>query len=73
MVITGLRGVGKTVLFNRFERQAAELSWEGIDLEASKHDNSTFRSVLFTKLRAALLRSRLGHDGRIGSPRQLAH
>lgn len=56
MIITGLRGVGKTVLLNQFSEMAREASWEVVDLEASKHDDSRFRQAIFSKLRAAILR-----------------
>lgn len=56
MIITGLRGVGKTVLLNSFEDIARETEWEIVSLEASKHDDSHFRATMFTQLRAALLR-----------------
>lgn len=55
MIITGLRGVGKTVLLNRFSNLAEEAGWEVIDLEASKHDERAFRQAIFSKFRAALL------------------
>lgn len=55
MIVTGLRGVGKTVLLNRFAEIAQETSWEVIDIEASKHDESAFRQAMFSKFKAALL------------------
>lgn len=56
MIITGLRGVGKTVLLNEFRRIADEAHWQVIDFEASKHDNDWFRQTLFAQLRTTLLR-----------------
>jgi len=56
MIITGLRGVGKTVLLNRFREIADEENWEVVELEASKHDDSAFRRTMFSQLKAALLR-----------------
>lgn len=56
MIITGLRGVGKTVLLNRFVEIADKEKWEVIELEASKHDDSFFRQTMFSQLKAALLR-----------------
>lgn len=56
MIITGLRGVGKTVLLNRFEQIARGAGWEVVEFEASKHDDSKFRQALFSQLKAALLR-----------------
>jgi hypothetical protein len=56
MIITGLRGVGKTVLLNRFVQIASAAGWEVVELEASKHDDSHFRQTMFSQLKAALLR-----------------
>ncbi|WP_336631968.1 MULTISPECIES: ATP-binding protein [unclassified Microbacterium] len=56
MIITGLRGVGKTVLLNRFEEIARGAGWEVVEFEASKHDDTKFRQALFSQLKAALLR-----------------
>lgn len=56
MIITGLRGVGKTVLLSRFAEIAREQSWEVVELEASKYDESRFRVAMFNQLRSALLR-----------------
>ncbi|WP_176760741.1 ATP-binding protein [Actinomyces ruminicola] len=55
MIITGLRGVGKTVLLSRFAEIAEEAGWEVIEMEASKHDESAFRQMIFAKFRTALL------------------
>ena len=54
MIMTGLRGVGKTVLLNRFAELAELAGWESIELEASKHDETAFRQSIFSKFRAAL-------------------
>lgn len=56
MIITGLRGVGKTVLLNEFVEIARTARWEVIELEASKHDDGHFRQTMFSQLKAALLR-----------------
>lgn len=56
MIITGLRGVGKTVLLNRFVHIATAEGWEVIELEASKHDDRRFRQTMFSQLKSALLR-----------------
>lgn len=56
MIITGLRGVGKTVLLARFAQIARAREWEVLEIEASKHDEQRFRLALFSQLRAALLR-----------------
>jgi hypothetical protein len=56
MVLTGLRGVGKTVLLARFAEIARAEQWEPIELEAAKCDDGRFRLAVFTHLKAALLR-----------------
>lgn len=56
MIVTGLRGVGKTVLLARFAQIARQREWEVLEIEASKHSEDRFRLVLFSQLRAALLR-----------------
>lgn len=56
MIITGLRGVGKTVLLGRFRELAEEAHWVVVDLEASKHDDERFRRTLGSQLKSALLR-----------------
>lgn len=56
MIVTGLRGVGKTVLLNRFREVASAAGWEVVEFEASKNDDSRFRQTMFTQLKAALLR-----------------
>lgn len=54
MIVTGLRGVGKTVLLGEFRQIAEELKWKVLELEASKHDDSHFRQTVYSQLRAAL-------------------
>jgi hypothetical protein len=56
MIITGLRGVGKTVLLGRFMDIASAAHWEVVEIEASKHDDARFRQAMFSQLKAALLR-----------------
>lgn len=56
MIITGLRGVGKTVLLNQFVQIANESNWEVVEFEASKHDDGHFRQTMFSQLKSALLR-----------------
>lgn len=56
MIITGLRGVGKTVLLNRFREISEERHWEVIEIEASKHDESEFGRVMASGLKMSLLR-----------------
>jgi hypothetical protein len=54
MIITGLRGVGKTVLLGEFRQIAEEFKWKVLELEASKHDDDYFRRTIYSQLRAAL-------------------
>lgn len=54
MIITGLRGVGKTVLLSEFRDRAMQREWVVIDIEISKHDDDQFRAVLARELRKAL-------------------
>jgi AAA ATPase domain len=56
MIITGLRGVGKTVLLNEFVDIAKTAGWQVIEFEASKRDDNHFRQAMFSQLKAALLR-----------------
>ncbi|QDP98273.1 ATP-binding protein [Microlunatus elymi] len=55
MIITGLRGVGKTVLLGQFRAKALGRRWTVVELEVSKHDDSGFRLDLAHRLRSALL------------------
>lgn len=54
MIITGLRGVGKTVLLNEFRSRAESAGWAVVELEVSKHDDSTFRRIMARESRRAL-------------------
>lgn len=54
MLITGLRGVGKTVLLTRFRERAEDAGWAVAELEVSKHDDASFRRELALDLRRAL-------------------
>ncbi|MGB3374814.1 MAG: BREX system ATP-binding domain-containing protein [Microbacterium sp.] len=54
MIITGLRGVGKTVLLGQFRAKALAKDWVVVELEVSKNDEDRFRSTLASKLRTAL-------------------
>ena len=56
MIITGLRGVGKTVLLGQFGEIARRAGWEVVEIEASKHDDTRFRQAMFSQLKAVLLR-----------------
>ena len=55
MIITGLRGVGKTVLLGQFRVKALERDWVVVELEVSKHDDNDFRRDVSGRLRTALL------------------
>ncbi|OIQ83202.1 hypothetical protein GALL_350030 [mine drainage metagenome] len=55
MIITGLRGVGKTVLLGQFRDKALAANWAVVEQEVSKHDDSAFRLETALRLRAALL------------------
>ena len=55
MIITGLRGVGKTVLLEQFRQIADAAHWVVIDREISKHDDIDFRRSLTAWMRSALL------------------
>jgi hypothetical protein len=53
MLITGLRGVGKTVLLTRFEEMAREAGWTTVEAEITK--NSDFGDRMANLARRALL------------------
>lgn len=55
MIITGLRGVGKTVLLDEFRDKAQQRDWSVLEHETIKHDDSDFRRVMALKLRTSLL------------------
>lgn len=54
MIITGLRGVGKTVLLGQFRTKALAREWVVVELEVSKNDETEFRRDIATRLRSAL-------------------
>lgn len=54
MIITGLRGVGKTVLLGRFRTKALAAKWVVVELEISKHDDEALRRLVSSKVRTAL-------------------
>lgn len=54
MIVTGLRGVGKTVLLNQFRHKALERDWVAVEFEVSKNDEAHFRQTLAARLRTAL-------------------
>lgn len=54
MIVTGLRGVGKTVLLGSFRTSALRKNWVVVELEVSKSDESSFRRDIAARLRAAL-------------------
>lgn len=55
MIITGLRGVGKTVLLNKFREKAEGKGWAVVEIEVSKHTDNEFRRQLSHQMRQALL------------------
>lgn len=55
MIITGLRGVGKTVLLGQFRSKALLRDWVVVELEVSKHEEAEFRRDISSRLRTALL------------------
>ena len=55
MIITGLRGVGKTVLLSEFRNTALDRGWVVIEFEIAKHDDEQFRKLLAREVRRALL------------------
>ncbi|MBZ2197980.1 ATP-binding protein [Occultella gossypii] len=55
MIITGLRGVGKTVLLGQFRTKSLQASWSVVEYEVSKHDDTGFRTDIALRLRTALL------------------
>ena len=54
MIITGLRGVGKTVLLGQFRTKALEKDWVVVELEVSKNNETEFRRDIATRIRSAL-------------------
>lgn len=55
MIVTGLRGVGKTVLLGKFREKALGANWVVAELEISKHDDGEFRRAIGSRMRSALL------------------
>lgn len=55
MIVTGLRGVGRTVLLGQFRTKALQSNWVVVELEVSEHDDTQFRRDLASRLRTALL------------------
>jgi len=56
MIVTGLRGVGKTVLLEQFRKVAEAQNWVVIDREINKHEEDDFRRSLTGWMHSALLR-----------------
>lgn len=54
MIVTGLRGVGKTVLLGKFRKAALRENWVVAEREISKHDDESFRRHITTLFRTAL-------------------
>jgi type II secretory pathway predicted ATPase ExeA len=62
LLLTGLRGVGKTVLLNAMEQLAVELNYKTIFIEA--HENKILGALLIPKLRQLLFSlDRMGNAG----------
>jgi len=55
LVVTGLRGVGKTVLLGEYQKIAAEEGWVAVDAEVSK--NTPFEPQMANLARRALLQT----------------
>lgn len=55
MIVSGLRGVGKTVLLGLFRQKALARDWVAVELEVSKHDDTEFRRDIAVRMRSALL------------------
>ncbi|MDQ0647304.1 hypothetical protein QFZ53_001500 [Microbacterium natoriense] len=55
MIITGLRGVGKTSLLSEFRKKAESREWAVVEIEVSKHSDLDFRKQLTHQMRRALL------------------
>ncbi|MCL2653913.1 MAG: ATP-binding protein [Propionibacteriaceae bacterium] len=55
MIITGLRGVGKTVLLGRFRDKALREDCVVVEWEVSKHSTDEFRLEIASRIRTALL------------------
>ncbi len=66
MIITGLRGVGKTVLHGRFRKKAHELGWLVVEREVSKHDDDQFRRQIVSSIRTSLFE--MSPKARLGQP-----
>lgn len=54
LVVTGLRGVGKTVLLGEFRQSAIDFGWKVVEIEIAKWDDDQFRRVLAREVRRAL-------------------
>lgn len=54
MIMTGLRGVGKTVLLGQLRTKVLSQGWVAVELEVRKHDDLQFRRDLASRLRTAL-------------------
>jgi len=54
MIVTGLRGVGKTVLLGEFRKQSLSASWVVVEIEVHKNDDDAFRRQIAAATRTAL-------------------
>lgn len=55
MIVTGLRGVGKTVLLGEFRKTSLAASWVVLEIEVYKNDDGGFRRRIASAMRTALL------------------
>lgn len=54
MIVTGLRGVGKTALLGQFRRTALASNWVVVEMEIRKHADTDFRREVGLHMRRAL-------------------
>ena len=54
LIVTGLRGVGKTVLLGEFRQRALDQDWKVAEIEVSKWDDNQFRASFAREIRRAL-------------------
>ncbi|MCX6406295.1 MAG: AAA family ATPase [Propionibacteriales bacterium] len=54
MIVTGLRGVGKTALLGQFRKKALAADWVVVEMEMRKHSDHDFRREIALQMRRAL-------------------
>ena len=69
ILLTGLRGVGKTVLLNEIERMAVKAAYRTVSLEA--HEDKSLAALLVPPLRKLLAAADLDLRGTTGLPGDL--